>query len=75
VAIPYRRFGKPTGPVSKGEVSKDFLTLENGTDPLSRNNGKELPLLAAQHPRRAQISYHEIFARQFFGTKFNERLL
>ena len=25
----------------------DFLTLENGTDRLSRNDGKDLPLLAA----------------------------
>jgi hypothetical protein len=34
----------------------DFLTLEDGTDRLSRNVGTELPLNAALYPRRAQIS-------------------
>jgi hypothetical protein len=34
----------------------DFLTLEDGTDTLSRNVGKGLPLDAALYPRRAQIS-------------------
>jgi len=33
-----------------------FLTLEDGTDWLSRNVGKELPRYAAQYLRRAQIS-------------------
>ena len=33
-----------------------FLTLEDGTDKLFRNVGKELPLLAAQQPRRTQFS-------------------
>jgi len=33
-----------------------FLTLEDGTDNLSRNIGKKLLLLAAQYPRRAQFS-------------------
>jgi len=35
---------------------KGFLTPEDGTDSLSRNVGKELPLLAASWPRRAQFS-------------------
>jgi hypothetical protein len=34
----------------------DFLTLEDGTDTSSRNVDKGLPLDAALHPRRAQIS-------------------
>jgi hypothetical protein len=34
----------------------DFLTLEDGTDTLSRNVGKRLPLDAALYSRRAQIS-------------------
>ena len=34
----------------------DFLTLENGTDRLSRNVGKELPPLAAVEPIRPQFS-------------------
>ena len=34
----------------------DFLTLEDGTDRLSRNIVMELPLLAAQYRRRGQIS-------------------
>lgn len=32
-----------------------FLNLENGTDRWSQNLGKELPLYAAQFPKRAQI--------------------
>jgi hypothetical protein len=34
----------------------DFLTLEDGTDRLSRNVGKELPPYAAQYARTAQNS-------------------
>jgi hypothetical protein len=37
-------------------ASLDFLTLEDGTDTLPRNVGKGLPLDAAWHPRRSQIS-------------------
>jgi hypothetical protein len=33
----------------------DFLVLEDGTDTLSWNVGKGLPLNAAQYSRRAQI--------------------
>jgi hypothetical protein len=33
----------------------DFLTFEDGTNILSQNVSKGLPLDAAQHPRRAQI--------------------
>jgi hypothetical protein len=36
--------GKFIGPIFK---SLGFLTIEDGTDKLSRNVGKELPLLAA----------------------------
>jgi hypothetical protein len=46
--------GQPLGPIFKGqEVQEenlfflDFLTLEDGTDRLSRNVGKGLPLDAA----------------------------
>jgi hypothetical protein len=34
----------------------DFLTREDGTDKLSRNTGKGLPLEAELYPRRVQIS-------------------
>jgi hypothetical protein len=34
---------------------QDFLILEDGTDMLSRNVGKQLPSDAAYYPRRAQI--------------------
>jgi hypothetical protein len=34
-----------------------FLTLEDGTNRLSENDGKKLPLYAVQKPRREQISY------------------
>jgi hypothetical protein len=36
--------------------SGDFLTLVDGTDTLSRNVGKGLPLDAALYPRRTQFS-------------------
>ena len=42
VVIPYRRFGKLIGPFFKRQE-----TLEDGTDRLSRNVGKELSLHAA----------------------------
>jgi hypothetical protein len=35
----------------------DFLTPEAGTNRLSRNVGKELPLGAVQYPRRVRISH------------------
>jgi len=35
----------------------DFLTLESGTDGLSRNVGAELPLYTGWYLRRAQISH------------------
>jgi len=34
-----------------------YLTLADGTDRLSQNADKELPLLAAQQSRTAQFSY------------------
>jgi hypothetical protein len=58
VVIPYRRFGT-TYPIFKHESTKTFESLdvkqsslpievlEDGIDRLSRNVGKELPLLAA----------------------------
>jgi hypothetical protein len=37
-----------------------FLNPEDGTDRLSRNVGKILPLLAASYPRRSEVlSYFE----------------
>ena len=45
----------PTPSDHKRELLR-FFTPEDGTDRLSRNVGKELPLLAAQQPRRAQLS-------------------
>jgi len=44
VVIPYGRF-RANYLIFKGqEIFLDFLTLEDGTDRLSRNVGKELPL-------------------------------
>src|SRR5215469_9361195 len=34
----------------------EFLTLEDGTNRLSRNVGKELPIVTAKQPKRAQFS-------------------
>jgi hypothetical protein len=45
----------------------DFLTLEDGTDTLSRNVGKGLPLDVALYSRRAQISATKIF-QKFSGS-------
>jgi hypothetical protein len=39
------------------DLSLELLTLEDGTDSLSRDVGEELSLNAAQYPRRAQIRY------------------
>jgi len=50
VVIPYRRLGTTYRFKLQGRwVLKDqgFLTLKDGADNLSRNVGKELPLLAA----------------------------
>ena len=45
VVNPYRRFGTAYRPHLQVKNSmKDFLTLEDGTEKLSRNVGKELPL-------------------------------
>jgi len=47
MVIIYRRFGKkPIDPILKGQ---------DGTDRLSWNVGKGLPLYAAQFPKRAQM--------------------
>ena len=49
VVILYRRSGQHIGPIFKGQEvqEEDFFTLEDGTDRLSRNVGKGLPLDAA----------------------------
>jgi hypothetical protein len=36
--------GQPNGPIFKGQEVQKFLTLEDGTDTLSRNVGKGLAL-------------------------------
>jgi hypothetical protein len=43
-------------PMKSSMLFSDILTLENGTDTLSRNVGKGLPLDTALYCRRAQIS-------------------
>jgi hypothetical protein len=55
VVIVYRRFGTTYRSHLQGSGSP-ILILENGTDTLSRNVGKQLPRDAAQYPRRAQTS-------------------
>jgi len=40
VVIPYRRFGT----TFQSHLKESFLTLEDGTNELSRNVSKELPL-------------------------------
>jgi hypothetical protein len=50
--------GQPLGPIFQAQASRMivFLTLENGTDMLSLNVGKELQLLAAWYSRSARFS-------------------
>ena len=38
-------------------LKEDYLTFENGTDRLSQNRGKKLPLYAAWNPQRAHILF------------------
>jgi hypothetical protein len=52
----------------------DFLTLKDGTDKLSQNAGKELPLYTAYDPRGVQISStlwqkSDITVKLFFTEK------
>ena len=55
VVIPYRRFGTTYRSHLQGSINPrrkrvffwNFFTFEDRTDMLSRNVGKELPLLAA----------------------------
>jgi hypothetical protein len=57
LVILHRRFGTTYRFIFKGsELFLEFLTLEDGTDMLSRNVGEGLPLDAALYPRREQIS-------------------
>jgi len=48
--------GQPIGPTLKGQVFLDYLTLEDGTDRLSRNVCRELLFYPALNPKRAEIS-------------------
>jgi hypothetical protein len=41
---------------SRGDCLPTFRDIEDGTDTLSRNVGKQLPHDTAQYPRTAQIS-------------------
>jgi hypothetical protein len=57
----------------QGSRSPDFLTLEDGTNRLSRNIGTELPLYAAQYPRRAQMTLriNQIMRSDMFWPKWS----
>jgi len=56
VVIPYRRLETTYLPHLQGSRSQIFLTLEDGTDSLSRNVGKKLPLVTAELPRITHFS-------------------
>jgi len=54
----------------KGQEILDLQTLESGTDGLSRNVAKELPLYTAEYPKRTQIissSCYEFSVLCLFG--------
>jgi len=55
VVIPYRHFETTYLSHLQGSSSQLFLTLEHGADSLSRNVGKQLPLVTAELPRRTQF--------------------
>jgi len=42
--------------LTNGVPENGFLILEDGTDSVSQNVGKELPLLTVQYPRTVQFS-------------------
>jgi hypothetical protein len=44
------------GLIFKGEAVQDCLTLEDGTDRLSRNDGNQPPIYAMQQRRKVNIS-------------------
>ena len=50
----------------------DLFTFEDGTDRLSWNVGKELPLHAVSEPRRAQISKKYKFSDNTEHTQYVE---
>ena len=53
MVFPYRLLG----PTCRFYLQKSrFLALEDGTDRLSRNVGKDLPLRAVSYPTSAQFS-------------------
>ena len=56
MAVPYRRFGTPIVPVFKGRAVQEDLTLQGGTDRLSRNFGKKVPFYMHKNPKVSQIS-------------------
>jgi len=70
VAVPYRSFGTTYRSCIQETSSRieDCFSLEDGTDRLSQNVGKELPLLAAQQPRRALFSGTVSDVRSFPAT-------
>jgi len=55
VVIPCRRFGVNYRSHLQASRNLGFWTLADGTDGLSRNVGKELPLVAAQLSRKTQF--------------------
>ena len=74
----YRRFGRAISPILKNKESKkkfflDGLTLQDGTDKLSRNVGSNLPFYAAYKAKGEQMSRNQNFRScQQFLQKYKE---
>ena len=66
--ISCRRFGTTYRVPSSGLK----LTPEDGTDKWSRNVGKKLPLLAAQKPRRVQVSLINLVSTKTFQLSLHK---
>jgi len=48
--------GQPIGPIFNGQAVQEEMTLQGGTDRLSRNVGKKVPFYEHKTPKVSQIS-------------------
>jgi len=60
----YAAYSDNSSPNFRDNLSAPLMTLEDGTDRLSRNVGKELPLYPAKYYGQAQISSNKFLHNQ-----------
>ena len=56
MAVPYRRFRTPIGPIVKDQAVQEDLALQGGIDTLSRNVGKEVPFCKHKQPKGSEVT-------------------